>query len=139
MLRRISKKIFSKVFIERLKLINESIDKALLNIASKFFFLSIVYYTLWDSTFWREMRSVVLARRRYFTAKIGKEPSSYLLRRNIHRLEKGLIMKPRRKVFGERYIQETVDYFVLCLQRKILTSRKLPTRKLVLLLLKLKQ
>jgi nitroreductase len=31
-----------------------------------------------------------------------------LLRRNIHRLEKGLIMRPRHPIFGEAYIAETV-------------------------------
>ena len=33
------------------------------------------------------------------------------LRRNIHRLEKGLIMQPRRSVFGLAYLQQLVDDF----------------------------
>lgn len=34
-----------------------------------------------------------------------------MLRRNIHRLEKGLIMRPRRDRFALDYIQETVDNY----------------------------
>ncbi len=34
-----------------------------------------------------------------------------LLRRNIHRLEKGLLARPRRAVFGLGYIAETLDKF----------------------------
>jgi nitroreductase len=34
-----------------------------------------------------------------------------LLRRNVHRLEKGLSMPDRRPVFGEKYIVETVEVF----------------------------
>ncbi len=37
--------------------------------------------------------------------------SSPLLRRNTHRVEKGLIMKPRRPVFAEGFILETVHAF----------------------------
>lgn len=35
----------------------------------------------------------------------------YTLRRNTHRIEKGLIMKPRRDVFAKFYIGETVQMF----------------------------
>jgi nitroreductase len=34
--------------------------------------------------------------------------SSPLLRRNVHRLEKGLVMQPRQPVFAEDYIEQTV-------------------------------
>lgn len=39
------------------------------------------------------------------------------LRRNIHRIEKGLIMRPRREVFAENYIAETVELYILISQR----------------------
>ena len=35
-----------------------------------------------------------------------------LFRRNIHRLEKGLIMEPRKPVFGSDYIVETVNQYI---------------------------
>ncbi|MBI1178622.1 nitroreductase [bacterium] len=40
-----------------------------------------------------------------------------LLRRNTHRLEKGLIMIPRRPVFATDYISETVACYERCLQQ----------------------
>lgn len=41
-----------------------------------------------------------------------KGDSNTLLRRNIHRIEKGLIMRPRKAVFALDYIAETVSGFV---------------------------
>jgi nitroreductase len=39
-----------------------------------------------------------------------------LLRRNIHRIEKGLIMRPRRDLFAAGYVGETVDIYVKLLR-----------------------
>jgi nitroreductase len=39
-----------------------------------------------------------------------------MLRRNVHRLEKGLVMTPRQPVFAEDYIGETVAEFGRCLE-----------------------
>ena len=46
--------------------------------------------------------------------KLKNESQRSQLRRNIHRLEKALIMKPLKKVFAEGYIQETVDLYNIC-------------------------
>jgi nitroreductase len=46
-----------------------------------------------------------------------------LLRRNVHRLEKGMIMVPRRDCFAADYILETVKLFNRC------GNTSLPTRK----------
>jgi nitroreductase len=43
--------------------------------------------------------------------------SRALLRRNIHRLEKGLIMQPRRDLFAVDYVAETVDALARRLHR----------------------
>ena len=43
--------------------------------------------------------------------KTGCEGSSPLLRRNVHRLEKGLCMPERRAVFGVEYIDDTVALY----------------------------
>jgi nitroreductase len=43
--------------------------------------------------------------------KQGTTSSAAQLRRNTHRLEKGLLMRPRRDVFALRYIEETVEAF----------------------------
>lgn len=44
-----------------------------------------------------------------YESKLRKNVSNlYFLRRNVHRIEKGLIMKPRRNVFALRFIHHTV-------------------------------
>jgi len=55
----------------------------------------------------------VLRGRYLFDANKRDEVSGfeYALRRNIHRIEKGLITQPRRGVFGLEYIEETITHF----------------------------
>lgn len=60
----------------------------------------------------REIKSVyagIKKHRQNCQSSIGCE---FRLRRNIHRLEKGLIMRPRRPVFAYDYIEETVSDFI---------------------------
>jgi nitroreductase len=55
---------------------------------------------------------VLFARERYVEEMVNApKGSSSLLRRNAHRLEKGLIMRPRRGVFGLAYIEELVQCY----------------------------
>lgn len=62
-------------------------------------------------TFNREQYAVLRARRNYYR-NLSKDRSTHVeLRRNIHRLEKGIIMQPRRPIFARDYIGETVDFY----------------------------
>ena len=71
-----------------------------------------MYYSIFSNEFKREHKAVLCGKIKYYNSlKIGAS-SSYLLRRNIHRLEKGLIMPKRRDVFGLDFIEETVDEYV---------------------------
>jgi len=74
-------------------------------------FLASLYYFLFSRQFHSEHKAVLRGRLKYYEdlKNIGK--SSPMLRRNIHRLEKGLIMKPRRSAFAEGFILETVHAF----------------------------
>ncbi len=74
-------------------------------------FLSSLYYVMFSRQFYSEHRAVLRGRLRYGEDLKGGGTSSPLLRRNTHRLEKGLIMKPRRPVFAEGFILETVQAF----------------------------
>lgn len=74
-------------------------------------FLSSLYYLLFSRQFYSEHLAVLRGRLRYAEDLKGGGTSSPLLRRNIHRLEKGLIMTPRRPVFAEDFIRETVQAF----------------------------
>lgn len=71
-------------------------------------FTAGLYYFVFSRCFDREHLAVLKGRVAYYRDLQEIKSSSPLLRRNVHRLEKGLIMRPRRKVFAEAYIQETV-------------------------------
>ena len=103
---------------QKLKQLHKKIDNKLITIFSKKPILSSVYYLLFSRKFDREHYSVLQGRIQY-KASVNKEGrSSVLLRRNTHRLEKGLIMRPRREVFAADYIIETVQCYHSYIQSK---------------------
>ncbi|MEZ8456002.1 nitroreductase family protein [Vibrio cyclitrophicus] len=85
-------------------------------------FLASLYYFIFSKEFYREQRSVLSGRIEYKSSKMKE--SSALLRRNIHRLEKGLIMQPRRATFASAYIGETVDCYKVALASTILCANE---------------
>jgi len=72
--------------------------------------LSSLYY-LFSGGFSREHQSVLQGRIAYHASLDSITDSFTLLRRNTHRLEKGLIMRPRRRLFAEGFILETVQAY----------------------------
>ena len=72
--------------------------------------LSNLYYFL-KRDFSNEHFAVMRGRRAYRQQLKNIGQSSALLRRNTHRLEKGLIMRPRRAVFAEGIILETITCY----------------------------
>ncbi|ASV74972.1 Nitroreductase family protein [Thermogutta terrifontis] len=64
-----------------------------------------------------------------YKATIGS-PGFVLLRRNTHRLEKGLIMRPRRDVFALDYIEETVKAYEAALKAAQNGKHGLPAEQL---------
>ena len=101
--------------MEKLKIIIKnfiiSIKIPFLYIFSRFYFLSAIYYTILSKSFWREFNSVLIGRYLYLKRLNNKKENIFLLRRNVHRLEKGLLMIPRKLVFGVKYIEELVDTY----------------------------
>lgn len=77
-------------------------------------FSAQIYYLLCSKTFAREQLAVINGRIRYLES--GGPKDSSLLRRNIHRLEKGLLMRPRRGIFALDYIEETAEAYALRLR-----------------------
>lgn len=75
--------------------------------------LSSIYYGLFSSAMSVEHYAVLHGRLRYHQNMSAKTDAGFVLRRNTHRLEKGLIMNPRRDVFAKDYIKETVDAFLV--------------------------
>jgi nitroreductase len=74
-------------------------------------FMSSIYYSFFSSKFGREHQAVLAGKSAYQQSLKDIHETSTLLRRNIHRLEKGLIMRPRRDIFAENYIGETVRVY----------------------------
>lgn len=72
----------------------------------------VLYYSFVNPSFRREMQAVLAGKEEY--AKNLRIPAAgnNLLRRNIHRLEKGLSMKELREVFAIDYVSETVAAFL---------------------------
>lgn len=87
-------------------------DAAFLPIASVGGWLASAYYATVSPEFWREHAAVVRGRLRYRRQSTAPGRHFYRLRRNIHRLEKGLVMRPRRPSFALDYIGETVECYV---------------------------
>jgi len=72
-----------------------------------------LFYAFFSSAFRREHQSVLKGRLAYEQSlRQADVDSSPLMRRNIHRLEKGLIMRPMRDVFALDYLQETITEFL---------------------------
>lgn len=90
---------------------SEACRKPFVIIGSKHRLSAALYYMICSRSFWREQRAFLEGRRRYYASLKSPEGSLAVLRRNVHRLEKGLLMRPRRVPFALKYIGETVSAF----------------------------
>ncbi len=86
----------------------QRVQTALLPLATLSGLFSAAYYLFVSRSFWRENRAVAAGLTAYHREMRRTGSTIYLLRRNIHRIEKGLIMKARREVFAVDYIGATV-------------------------------
>lgn len=80
--------------------------------------LSALYYSFFSRAFRREQQSVLSGAVRYLSKK-DELSSFYLLRRNTHRIEKGILMKPRRPSFALDYLEETVNCYIRCIESNL--------------------
>ena len=69
------------------------------------------FYWLVSPAFGREQRAVLAGKLRFNSDRKNPSETNSVLRRNTHRLEKGLISRPRRDVFALQYIEETVNVY----------------------------
>lgn len=106
------KKLIPEGLKRQLIALREKIRYWLLWLFSRNRFLSSLYYCLFSARFGREHQAVLRGRLKYMASLGMGECSNTLLRRNIHRIEKGLIMEPRKSIFALDYIEQTVDGFV---------------------------
>jgi nitroreductase len=90
---------------------------AVYDAAAKSGVLSGLYYALGSRTYDREHKATLSARARYLRDVHTGDGNVFMLRRNIHKLEKALIMKPRRELFALAYLGETVTSYADCVAR----------------------
>lgn len=74
--------------------------------------LASYYYAIFSADFAREQTAFLAGVHAYEESLNAPSGTSALIRRNVHRLEKGLLMRPRRIPFATDYIGQTVEAFV---------------------------
>lgn len=102
-----STKIIRKIRVFR----NKRVERELPEVVYKSRFLSNLYYLLFNNAFAREHQATLAGRVKHIRETEKIKANYFLLVRNTHRIEKGLLMRPRKDVFGKNYIGETVDSF----------------------------
>ncbi|HDG9833815.1 TPA: nitroreductase family protein [Raoultella ornithinolytica] len=118
-------KFFGNRTIAKLKYVKAYIDSSLINFCSKTRFRSSLYYFLLSKDFKRENQAVLFGKMTYKKSLTNVGKTSALLRRNIHRLEKGLIMRPRRSIFAKDYILETVEHYSHCMSLNTIDGKEM--------------
>lgn len=72
-----------------------------------------IFFKIISSSMNREMATVMAGRAEFYRSQIDVGNYSFQLRRNIHRLEKAMVMRPLRPIFATEYIGETVRLYLL--------------------------
>jgi nitroreductase len=109
-------------------LIRKTINRfqfALYSILSISKLFAVPYHLIFSRAFDREIFAYTNAISQYNRNILHVLSTNVVLRRNIHRLEKGLIMENRRPVFALDYIQETVDTYAAVLENPQAVSLEL--------------
>lgn len=104
------KRFLPGFIIKTLKKSINRISLVFLSLAHKNHLFLKLYYLV-NSDFYNEQKAVIKGRQAYYESLKDMGSSCSLLRRNTHRLEKGLIMRPMRNVFAEGFIQETIECY----------------------------
>jgi nitroreductase len=107
-LKQIAKNLLAITWIRR---VYEFVNRLVLESFGSSRVLTHLFYFVSFITFNREQSAVLRGRRNYYRNKNQPRVSHVELRRNVHRLEKGLIMRPRRDVFARDYITETIEFY----------------------------
>ncbi|AQP99423.1 hypothetical protein B0W48_06165 [Pseudoalteromonas aliena] len=122
-----------KVFlVKKIKHLIQNFQNIMLPLCSGSGFASSLYFTIFSRDFYYEHKAVLQAQIAYSKSSGIHGDSSALLRRNIHRLEKGLIMRPRRNIFALEYLLETVEVYKSAGSRKGFSISELMWAKSVL-------
>ncbi|MFW5703416.1 MAG: nitroreductase family protein [Patescibacteria group bacterium] len=78
---------------------------------------SILYHMVFFLPFSREQHASIKATYAYYRNIDKLQATRVDLRRNVHRIEKGLSMKKVRKTFAFSYIEETIESYMFAVQQ----------------------
>jgi nitroreductase len=120
-MKKIIKKLLPKSAISLMRKLVNHVKLAYLSLAHNSRPLSSFYYLI-SNEFSSEHYAVLKGCKAYHDSLKDIGETCALLRRNTHRLEKGLIMRPRRIVFAEGFIHETVDCYKDAVKSKLLAE-----------------
>ncbi|MGP9538467.1 nitroreductase family protein [Brachybacterium sp. AOP43-C2-M15] len=113
-LKRIAKDLLAITWIRR---VYEAVNRGFLETFGSSRLLTHLFFTGNALPFNREQSAVLRGRRNYYRNKSAARTTHVELRRNVHRLEKGLTMRPRRDVFARDYITETIEFYEVAVQQ----------------------
>ena len=82
-------------------------------------FMASLYYFMFSEAFRRENKAVLAGKVKHINESKVDKANYFLLVRNIHRIEKGLLMRPKRSIFAKDYIVETVDSYIGIISKEI--------------------
>lgn len=122
MLKQPLKKVLSRNNVENLKRLRMNASVAWIHALSRYSLLRRIHYAFFSAAFEHEAAAVVAGQLRHVRNQSGEESSNFLLRRSIHRIEKGLIMQPRRDTFALDYIVQTVEAYSRSLAGRVDSS-----------------
>jgi nitroreductase len=111
MLKRLTKLAKNLLAIAWIRKTYEAATRGMLEFGALNRFTATIYSIPSLLTFNREQYAVLRGRREYYRNLKKARLTHVELRRNIHRLEKGMSMRPRRSVFAKDYIGETLDFY----------------------------
>ena len=97
--------------IKFIRVIYENLLYIILKISSSNRFLSVIYHFIFFFSFNREQFACLKGRAEFYKTLGLQEFTNHRLRRNIHRIEKGLVFNDRKEIFAASYIEETIEAF----------------------------
>jgi nitroreductase len=105
------KKLLKQIFSIISKFYKSKIQAFIQHLSYKSRVLSSIYYSFFSFSFMREHQAVLSGKIKYINDVRSEKSNFVRLVRNIHRIEKGLLMIPRRSKFAVDYITETMDSY----------------------------
>jgi nitroreductase len=117
-----------KYYLSYLMLRKRLLVRIILPLFSWSGFLSSVYYVFFSRAYYREHKANLQGIRLFHKMQIHTREGLFYLIHNIHALEKGLTMRPRKDEFGIQYIRQTVKAYqdaLLNLENKTIENRQI--------------